>query len=501
MTKIELEVHDDALAAINKIKNLNDTGIELVIPEGSVLFDNIISLKLISQFAEKTQKAVQFTTMDDTGISLIAMLEEPAGTAINEFKKEYESEIVSGKTKGSGFKITALPKIRLPRVMKKAALLPLILIAILIGAIFFISKKPEAYSTITLKALPFTRSNTIKVINGGATDPEKLELKGLTIITNVEVTDEVPTTGEKTVGKKAEGEAIIYNKTNEEIKLKEGSKLNFDEKDFVYILDDDVVIPASVEQLEPAGIVFGEATVDITAEDIGDKYNIDKGEDLEVSGYKSSEMTAKTKSDMEGGESKIVKVVSEDDRTSLQKKAADAAKIKAAEELKYKLGKTQRLIEGSVTTRVTKETYSAEPEDEAEKLMITIYAEASGLTYMDADLNSLLDKVLESIIPENKMLSEKQRETSVTPMGNSSSSVLNSEEADLQITLKTFTVSKIDKEQLKLNLAGKSISEAEKILESAGEISTYSIKIEPTIPFFKNVPKDTNRINLEIENE
>jgi len=81
MTKLELEVHDDALSAINKIKNLNDSGIELIIPEGSILFDNIISLKLISQAADKNQKVIQFTTTDEIGASLIAMLEEPAGQA------------------------------------------------------------------------------------------------------------------------------------------------------------------------------------------------------------------------------------------------------------------------------------------------------------------------------------------------------------------------------------------------------------------------------------
>lgn len=34
MTRLELEIHDDALAAVNKIKSLNDSGVELIIPEG-----------------------------------------------------------------------------------------------------------------------------------------------------------------------------------------------------------------------------------------------------------------------------------------------------------------------------------------------------------------------------------------------------------------------------------------------------------------------------------
>src|SRR3972149_8916523 len=95
MTKLELEIHDDALSTLNKIRNLNDSGIELIVPEGSILFDNIISLKLISQAADKNQKIIQFTTTDETGTSLIAMLEEPAGQGGQNYQ-ELEPEQMPG---------------------------------------------------------------------------------------------------------------------------------------------------------------------------------------------------------------------------------------------------------------------------------------------------------------------------------------------------------------------------------------------------------------------
>ena len=58
-----------------------------------------------------------------------------------------------------------------------------------------------------------------------------------------------------------------------------------------------------------------------------------------------------------------------------------------------------------------------------------------------------------------------------------------------------------DWEELKKALAGKSVPDAEKVLGEIGSLSEYSIEIRPVIPFFKNVPRDLNRINLEIENE
>ena len=503
MTKLELEIHDDALSTINKIRNLNDSGIELIVPEGSILFDNIISLKLISQAADKNQKIIQFTTTDETGASLIAMLEEPAGQSGQDYRPGEIEQFVNTAPEKSRFifKKDMLPKIKLPK-FKSGLMLPAIILAILAGTVFFLSKKPVAYARVLLNSQPLTRSTTVKVKHGGTTDAAKMELKGQTLDTNVEITDEIPATGEKLVGKKAEGEALLYNKTVEEVELKKGSKLNYDEKDLVYILDDDVTIPARVDDpVDPTIIKLGEATVKITAADIGSDYNIDANENLEVDDHKSSEVVAKTKDDLEGGERKKVKVVAEADKAALQKKVIEAAKEKAASDLKFKLGKTQRLIEGSVIPTITKEVYSAKPGDEAEKLILTGYASASGLTYLDSELNSLLDKIVQNLVPQGHVLSEKQREVSAIPLGNSSASILNSAEADMQITLKTFTVTAVDKEELKKTLAGKSVAEAEKVLGSIGSLSTYSIEIKPVIPLFNKVPKDLNRINLEVENE
>ncbi|KKT10353.1 MAG: hypothetical protein UV89_C0022G0005, partial [candidate division WWE3 bacterium GW2011_GWB2_43_22] len=367
---------------------------------------------------------------------LIAMLEEPTGQAGQNYQ-EREPEQMPGVIPEKSrfvFKKPAFPKIRLPK-FKSGLVLPAIILAVLIGMIFVLSKKPVAYAKVLLNSQPLTRSTTVKVKHGGTTDAAKMELKGQTLDTNVEI------------------EASIYNKTDAEIKLDKGSKLNYDEKDLVYVLDDDITVPAREEQPNPDDPLtqiykLGEATVKITAGDIGDSYNIDSGKDLEVDGYKSSEMVAKTKSKLSGGESKKVKVVAEADKTALQKKVTDAAKEKATSDLKFKLGKTQRLIEGSITVQITKEAYTAKVGDEAEKLILTAYAGASGLTYMDSELNSLLDKIVQNLVPQGHVLSEKQREVSAIPLGNSTASVLNSSEADMQITLKTFTVTAVDKEEL-----------------------------------------------------
>ena len=44
MTKVELEIYDDTVECINKCINIKDSGLEIEIPVGSVLFENILNL-------------------------------------------------------------------------------------------------------------------------------------------------------------------------------------------------------------------------------------------------------------------------------------------------------------------------------------------------------------------------------------------------------------------------------------------------------------------------
>ena len=76
MTKVELEIHEDVISAINKFSDMKDSGVELMIPEGSVLFENVVNIKLIKREAEKKNIVIQFRTTDPIGENIIAMAED-----------------------------------------------------------------------------------------------------------------------------------------------------------------------------------------------------------------------------------------------------------------------------------------------------------------------------------------------------------------------------------------------------------------------------------------
>lgn len=505
MTRLDIEMHDDAVSVINKIKNINDEGLELHVPDGSVLFDNIINLKLIKEYADRQQKTVHFATSDEVGINLISAMEEP-GTQSFGFQPNSQQTAAESNYKNEpprfrkSFKFPAFNF----SAGKGKFLIPLVVLIILGLGLWKASTLPKAEAKIIVNSQPLTRSITIKAKTGANTNADTDTLKAQTLTTSVEVSDSIATTGEKQVGKKASGEAVIYNKTDEEVKLKKGHKLTYenDDKEYAYVTKDDVTISKCVEALDPADPCEPSSkNAKIEAVDIGDKYNIDDGKTLSIDDYKSSEMAAKTKGKVSGGESKTVKTVAEADKTTLQKKIQQTVLDKATADLKTKVAKTQTLIEGSTLSSVTKETYGAAVGDEAETLTLATNADAKGLIYLNSELNSLLDKKVQSFIPEGFELSEKNRSVSVSVLGNSSTSVLSADQADLQVTLKTYIVPKIDIAEVKKQMAGKSMTDAQGVLGAIKNVNNYSLTINPAIPLFKKVPKDLNRISIEISND
>ncbi len=512
MTKIELEIHDDIMKVISKIKNSNDSGFELVIPKGSVLFDNILDLKVIEKYTEEIGASVQFTSDDEIGNNLISSLEGESDAVYSSdsleensenFKSE-ETNILSDGIKTERKKLS----IKFPRILPsgKKKIIRFILVPVIIAAIFLMIgfKTPKAEVKIVLSFQSLTRSTPIKVKAG--TNDQSI-LKGKSIETTIQGKGEIETTGEKIVGEKAEGKVIIYNNDQEEdITLKKGAELKYENNDseLVFTLDDEVTIPMAKKEnsSEPGSpIIPGKKEAEVTASAIGDLYNIESGETLEISKYKKSILEAESKEDFEGGKSEKKKIVSEEDIKNLSAQVLEQNKKNVDKTLNSRVVKPSKIVPGAVDIKIAAEVFSHKLGDETDKLSLDQTISVTGLSYSDTELNKLLDKLLEKLIPQGYVVSNKDRVVNVEVLGNSTNSVLNSKEADLQVTIKTSVVPNIDKDSIKKDIAGKTPQEAEKVLGSIQSIKTYSLVVKPGIPFFKKVPKDFSRINLTIENE
>jgi len=509
MIKIELQIHDDVIKTINKIRGVNDSGIELFIPEGSVLFDNILNLKLIDQQAETMGKSIQFSTDDETGNTLISNLEgnsEALFRSDDQNEEALDTEIK--EKKGVRFVIPKFkfkfPKFNIPG---KSKLLFLLIPLIIIIVVYLIigMRAPKATAKIVLFSDPLTRSITIKVKLGSQTNQDTNLLRGSSVETIIQSNDEALTTGEVLVGEKAKGKVTIYNKTTNEVTLKKGYELQYsnNDVDYKFLLDSEVLIPSSHQESSDPGspIIPGEKEASVTAQDIGSSYNIDSGKSLSVSKYKKSELEAKSKADFEGGKADKVKVATEADLTALSKKLLDQSTLGAEISLKSKLLSPNKLIPGAIQVTVVTNSFNHKVGDKTDKITLDQTVSIKGLTYSETDLNSLLSKLIDKLIPQGYTLSKKDWSVKIEALGNSTNSILSFTETDLQATLKTSVIPSIDKGAVKKSIAGKSSGEAEKILGSIKNVKNYELNISPAIPLFKRVPKDVNRIELVIENE
>lgn len=507
MMKLELQQTDNIVDTINKIKVIDDENIELVIPKESVLFENILNLKLIQHQAEKMEKTITFTTEDEVGNILLDSLSgKEIEYMIEDFEPEVEQAEPKNKTEFPKFK---LPKINLPALpkFKKGPVVIILILVVLLGSfVFYGMTAPKAKASITVGSQPFTRSITVKVQAETSTNVEEMVLKGIKISTAVEESLEKETTGTKIVGEKAEGEVKIFNRTTSEIELEEGDKLTYKGKstDLDYYLKDDVEVPPSTPEdpLDPESkMIPGEATVEIKAEEIGDAHNIDEDKTLEFSDYDTDELVAKSEEDISGGKSEEIMIVTEEDRTNLSNELSSTSLKKAEESIKNKLSLGQKLIEGSTQTRITSENFSAEVDDETETISLTQSVTGEALIYYQNDLNNFIDEYFKSVIPENHYMPDKDKEVKVEVLGESTNSTLNSNEADIQVTLRSIVIPDIKEEEVKESLRGKTNEEAKNVIESLKNVEYYEFSISPVVPFFSKVPNDVGRIEVTIVKE
>lgn len=505
--KINIEIYDSLINVINKIKDSSESQIELIIPEGAVILENIINLKLLQKQAHEYGKEVTFSTNDKYGNILLDNLNgENHHLVFDEetqnipFKKPSKRKISLGFISLSTLK----NKVSFAKNKKKKIVLPVAILTVIVcflgfALFYYINNSPTAQVEIKVKADPLIKSTTVTVLDGEQNDAEAKVVKGTQITVASSKTGKIATTGEKTVGEKAEGKIKIYNKTTSEKKFKEGDKLQSDDN-LTYLLKEDVTVDQRTED-EELVITPGEAEVEVIAAGIGNDYNLDKNEDLEFEDYDKDDYSAKVSQDIDGGSSENVKVVAAEDLTNLQEQTNTEATQNIQDSLKNKAGAGNKFIEGSQEVTVDSLDFDAEENEEAEELTLVMDISATGLAYAESDLNSVLEQLLQTFVPDGFKLSDKDTQLDVSILGNTEETVLNNVEADLQATIKTYIIPSIDEEQIKNDLAGKSLAQAKEYLGNVRNVSYYNINMDKGILLLNKLPKNPDKITVEIVKE
>jgi len=510
MTKVDIEIHSNVVDIYNKIKDIDDTGIEIDIPEGSVLFDNTLNIKLLKRILQRDSKVLTLTTEDPKGKLLMDIIDdnvttdtatyikyEPKGSIFEKFKSFKRPNIDFSKIGG------ILPKINFP---KSGFIIPLVVVILVIGIGFFaLQKTHKASAKIVVESQTLTRSITINVKKGASNDFANNIIKGSEIQKTIQNIQSAPTTGEKLIGTTAKGEVTVYNRTTTDKNFKKGEILIYENnnKEYKYKITSDItVLGAKSGSTDPAAsLVPGEKLVNVEALVIGEEYNISKDKTLNFDEYKSSEFAAKATSAITGGKKETKKAVAQVDMDTLKEKLLKQNKEDIQKELEKNSSNSSKYIKGSEDIAVIKETFSDKLNDDAIELKLDQTITATGLSYSQSDIDNLIASTLKNLIPEGYEVSTQDKEIKVEVLGNSTKTVLNKNQADIQVTLKLFIVPTIDTEKLKDELKNKNIEEGQKIINNINNVKTYEINTFPNIPMFKKFPSDTTKIDIKIEKE
>lgn len=378
-----------------------------------------------------------------------------------------------------------LPK----RLVKSPILLGVIaLFLVLIGAYLFL---PKAYVKIYVE--PKILEKDAQVIadpNQKTVDENAKIIPGEIISTQVSGTAKDSATGRKQVGNSAKGTVVIYNKTFDSKSLSKGTVLT-SSNGFKFTLDSSVNIAS--QSASDSGITFGKTNANATASTIGADGNIATASELTISGFSSSQLSAKSEGNFSGGTSQEVTVVSSDDQSRLLAKLSSQLRQQAQQQLQEKLvGK--KILQEALTEQITKKNYSKNINDQASEFSLTMSASYKGTAFNDADLRLIVSKLVTTQVPDGFTLDLSATETQAD--------VSNVDKAGKVVFLAKFKaklIPKLDSEKIKNQIKGKSSTEADNFLKSMENVLGSDIKITPSLPkFLQRLPILTKNITIEV---
>lgn len=391
------------------------------------------------------------------------------------------------------FKIK-IPKIAFPKFkFKKLSLWPLALAPLLLLVPFFFSK-----AEITLFVTPYNFSKSVSVTLDSTTASFSdniipVNKKNFDISSSASI----KTTGQKTIGDKAQGEIIIYNKLDKSQNIPKGSVLT-DSSGKKFELINAVSVASSSSDLNVGIINLGQTKTLVSASDIGSEYNLSKDIKLTFKDFSENSLIAKVNNGLSGGSKRQINAVSQQDKTNLEQKLNEVIRESSDKKINEDLSSVNGIIRETIQNQKDRIEFSREIGEEADNLDASVTAKIS-VFYLSVDqkiqiINNFLakeDGFDKSIInPDLFKLEFKINQ-------------IDTNKAVGILTIKGQTLPKIDIQTLKQKISGKSKNKTIEIIKK--DISrVYNFKIKTNfqfLDFINPMPFLKENININVKTE
>jgi len=360
---------------------------------------------------------------------------------------------------------------------------------------------PKATIGVFPKAEPVTRDMEINMsINYKTLDPIKLLLPATKVDETLTLSDKFQSQGKKQVGNKSAGTIKIYNFTKLPINLKSSTTiLTAGNKTYTLINDVSGVKPAVYKNAQTKEVdetSLGES-FQIAATSGGENFNLPAGTRLEITnqvfGSKPQFLFAKSDSEITGGTTRYLSIISQEDLDLAKKELEN----KALQEINNKLESSGLVLTDKVYTfDVVQFATDNAVNTQTPNFVATMEAKINGLAYNEKDLSSLISERIGQTLSSNKTLKFNSAEATTVKVKNLD---VNNGLGTLSVHFEGQAVFNVDLANITPQLVGKGQNEVYEILRSKAEIEKVEITLAPS--WQKSFPLFVSRIKLNIESE
>jgi hypothetical protein len=539
---IYIDIEDDITAIIDKVKLSKAEIVAIVPPKRSTVLQSAVNMKLLKRIADKDNKKVVLISNEASlmplagGVGLFmadslqsrpkipevekfevddSVIEEDdyadeqkavvAGAAVGatavaaskKSKKPVDAETQPAlkssqkndkiKSLKSGSKIPNFSKFRLRMILGIVGVMFAVLLWFLGFRIF-----PTANVVVQAQTSRVPVDTSFVANVNASTNIDQGILKADQQTLTKAVTEEFEATGEKDVGEKAGGTMTVQNcDSSSEITVPAGTKFTDPSTGFVFTSNRAVSIPGG--SFSGGGCSTpGESDVSVTAEQSGDEKNLSP-RSYRVGGFAGT--VTGFGSQMSGGTTKKVKVVSQADIDAATKKINERSNDAEKQALADQFSDSTFVIEETFSVNIGAANSSPGVDSEASKATLTSQFTFTMLGVKRDDLNQFLEK------QEKQQLGDQSNQSILdTGIDDANISILTKTSSDnMTVGIKTngYAGPEIEVDSLKEEIRNKRYSEAINIIEDKDGVSKANIELSPF--WVSHVPGRTSKINVEIE--
>lgn len=375
---------------------------------------------------------------------------------------------------------------------RKKALIGAVALFLIFVVVMVTIVLPKATVVVYAKTDPVARDVEVTVSAGASTlDVSKLVLPGRSVDTQLEATDKFTTLGKKEIGSKSEGRVRVFNFSSTPLNLKAGTTvLTVGEKKYVFKEDQNNIKVLQPRQASDPNA--GHVAV-IVAQEGGESLNLPAGTRVEITnqvfGSKPEFLYARTETEITGGNSRFLSVITDDDLNKAKSTLSDSLLTQLRNSLE---GEGGILAEKAFTAEVLSFSTDKPVGTESPTFEASIKVQFKGISFSQSQLNELLRGRITQMLPTNKQLQPASGDTvtykikaSDIPAGNSV----------LVAHFESKAVDIIEIDDVVADLKGKTKEEASEMLLARPEIGKVDIILSPS--WQNSIPRFGSKITVE----